>query len=339
MFVKNLWYVAGWSSHVEPRALLDRTIAGERAVFFRTADGTIRALENRCLHRSAPLSLGIHEGDGIRCNYHGVRYDAGGACVEIPGQSMIPKKACVRSYPVVERQGWIWFWPGDAALADPAKIPQIKGLGEPGWGMRTGYLPYATHYELINDNLLDLSHISYLHSASFGGGNMAWASEIPTATRLENGFYSERWMAAQPRADGTGVLYDNLNVYEFLIPGVLGIFSEFQLAGAGPRESMSTAEGYAANWTWQAITPATERSTHYFFSMALPEPVSDATLDKAMEGMLVGFEEDRIMIEAQQKLLDEDMSGRGTSSLTIAHDGPMQQMRKIIERMLEAEAA
>ena len=288
-----------------PGALLDRTIAGERAVFFRTTDGTLKALENRCLHRSAPLSLGIHEGDAVRCNYHGIKYDADGACIEIPGQSMIPKRACVRSYPVVERQGWIWFWPGDAELADPARIPQIQDLGEPGWRMRTGYLHYNTNHELINDNLLDLSHISYLHSRTLGAGNMSWGSEAPTLQRRDNGLFIERWMTNVPRTLGDAPVHDNLNTYEFIIPGILAIHSVFQPAGSGTRENMS-AEITSECWTWQAITPATEKTTHYFFSLATPEQMStDEYMDEGMKFLLLGFEEDRIMIEAQQRHLPQ----------------------------------
>jgi phenylpropionate dioxygenase-like ring-hydroxylating dioxygenase large terminal subunit len=342
MFVKNLWYVAGWSSDVPAGALLDRWVAGERAVFFRTAEGQVKALENRCLHRAAPLSLGAHEGDGIRCSYHGIKYDGGGVCTEIPGQATIPPRARLRSYPVVERQGWIWFWPGDPGLADEAKIPRPEALGEPGWKIRTGMLPYDAHYELVNDNLLDLSHISYLHRETFGGGDLQWAETVPRVERRENGFHFERWMPNQPVLPTTrslhagGARYDQLNIYDFMMPGVLAIDSRFQQAGSGTRERMSNI-GYRRTMSWQAITPATERTTHYFFSIGIAESEPDSKMDVLFQGMLKGFEEDRSMIEAQQRVIDEDPAGRGVSSLATAHDAAMLQVRAMTRRMIEGE--
>jgi len=343
MFVKNIWYVAAWAYEVEGDTFLDRSVAGERVVFFRTADGSIKALENRCVHRAAPLSLGIREGDSVRCAYHGLKFSAEGKCEEIPGQQVIPPNACVRSYAVAEMGGWIWLWPGDASRADTGLIPRFKHLGEPGWHVRTGYLHYAADYQLVNDNLLDLSHISYLHNATFGGGNMKWAELIPEVRRTESGFEFERWMINQPGAPSNkgsfkeDSLFDFLNIYQFVAPGVLSIESKFQKSGTGTREKMSNVE-YRENMSWQAITPEADGSTHYFFSIAIPDWDDEAKMEGMNRGLLLGFEEDRVMIEAQQKVLAGDETGRPLSGLVTAHDSPMLQMRRMIRRMIDDEA-
>ena len=108
MFVKNVWYVAG--NAVEcTHTPLARTFLNEKVVLFRTASGTAVALEDRCCHRFAPLSLGDVEDRGIRCRYHGMVFDQGGQCVEIPGQDQIPPGTCVKSFPLVERHNLLWI--------------------------------------------------------------------------------------------------------------------------------------------------------------------------------------------------------------------------------------
>jgi vanillate O-demethylase monooxygenase subunit len=128
MYVRNAWYVAAWSHELVPDKPLGLTVLGEPIVIYRTADDRIVALEDRCVHRLAPLSLGRCEGNRLRCMYHGLLYAPDGQVVEIPGQAQIPPKARVRSYPVEDRHSWIWIWMGDAEDADDALIPPAVGL-------------------------------------------------------------------------------------------------------------------------------------------------------------------------------------------------------------------
>jgi vanillate O-demethylase monooxygenase subunit len=153
MFLRNCWYVAGWSHHIAADSLVSRTMLGEPIVLYRKADGGVAALEDRCCHRLAPLSRGRIDGDDLRCMYHGLKFAPSGKCVEVPGQDLIPSTAMVRSYPVVEQDCWVWLWMGDPALADPALIPAALGHADPDWLMQTGQLAYEANYELINDYL------------------------------------------------------------------------------------------------------------------------------------------------------------------------------------------
>ncbi len=121
--LRDTWYVAAWSHEIGAEALFARTVAGEPLLLYRLAGGEVVALEDRCVHRQAPLSRGRREGDAIRCGYHGLLFDARGRCTEVPGLGRPPDQACVRRYPVVERRRWVFVWLGDPALADPALLP------------------------------------------------------------------------------------------------------------------------------------------------------------------------------------------------------------------------
>ncbi|HEX4829002.1 MAG TPA: Rieske 2Fe-2S domain-containing protein, partial [Xanthobacteraceae bacterium] len=148
-FLRNSWYACAWSSEVGAGALLARTILGEPVICFRDTEGRPVVLEDRCCHRQMPLSKGWLENGTIRCGYHGMRFDGAGKCVEIPGQPNIPPRAKVRAYPTVERYRWIWIWPGDAALADPALIPDFfEPNDSPAWSVSCGTSYVRCNYEL-----------------------------------------------------------------------------------------------------------------------------------------------------------------------------------------------
>ena len=168
MFLRNYWYVAA-SDHDVQRQPLGRIILGEPIVFYRLEDGTPVALEDRCAHRHLPLSMGKLVGDTLQCHYHGLRYDKTGTCVRVPGQDMIPRSARVKSYPVVERYHWLWIWMGDPALADPDKIPDFHWFDDPeNWGAKGQYLHVKANWQLIVDNLLDLTHLAFVHETTIG---------------------------------------------------------------------------------------------------------------------------------------------------------------------------
>jgi phenylpropionate dioxygenase-like ring-hydroxylating dioxygenase large terminal subunit len=171
-FVRNTWYVAMFSADLAAGQLLHRTILNEPIVFFRKEDGSVAAITDRCSHRFAPLLL---PGDRVQCIYHGVEFGANGKCVRNPhGNGVISSAAHLKSYPVVERHSLIWIWMGEKA-ADAAKIPDYSCLDDrPALHVtRPGYLKVAANYELVVDNLLDLSHISYVHVGILGNADTA----------------------------------------------------------------------------------------------------------------------------------------------------------------------
>jgi phenylpropionate dioxygenase-like ring-hydroxylating dioxygenase large terminal subunit len=309
-YVKNAWYVAGWAQDFVANKPVSIPILAEPIVIWRGSDNVLTALEDRCVHRLAPLSLGRCEGQKLRCMYHGLLYDRTGAVTEIPGQDLIPPHAKVRAYPVCEEHSWVWVWMGDVAACDESLIPPAVGFDDPHYILGNGQMDYVAEARLINDNLLDFSHLSYVHINSFGA-NEEWARERPKITLLEHGVRVERWI--MDTAGTSRVMYskpgERYSRYDFLLPGVLlmtgGVFPEgtFQrLNGEAP--DLDLAEG-AVTFTSQAVTPMTEKTSRYFFSWGPHRKHGDAALRDTLMGIaLKAFAEDRTMIEAQQRVID-----------------------------------
>lgn len=167
-FLRNTWYVVGHADEVKPAELFHRTMLNETVLLFREPDGRCVALSDRCPHRFAPLHLGKLTEGTVECGYHGLRFDGSGRCVHNPHGNAIPKAAKVRAYPLVERYGLLWIWMGDLAAANDALIPHYASLDATHWKILRGYIRIAAHYLLETDNVLDLSHIEFVHPGFFG---------------------------------------------------------------------------------------------------------------------------------------------------------------------------
>lgn len=337
MYVRNCWYVAAWSHEVEAEGLLGRTILNEPILFMRTAAGRVVAMDNRCCHRGAPLSRGRREGDCVRCMYHGLKFDAQGRCVEIPGQDDIPPQARVRAYPVAERNGWVFVWMGEAARADEALLPDNSASADPGYRYKPGYMRYDVDYLLIADNLLDFSHLTYVHQATLGGSERI-AQTRPRIERLPRGLRVVRQVRDVPPAPYHRKFADFPETidrwfhYDFLVPGVLLMHS----GGKPPGRGWDDFEGALHMKSCQAITPETDRSTHYFFMQAHGFALDDESVTEAIAKSLVqAFEEDRETIRAQQAMLDHGP----TRFVPIRADAAVNQYRRLLQSMCEQERA
>lgn len=319
MFIKNCWYVAGWASEVGESTFLARTILEVPVVLWRDSQGSVIAFEDRCCHRGAPLSKGRREDDCVRCMYHGLKFDASGVCVEIPGQERIPPTMRVKTFPAVQRSKWIWIWMGEPDRADPELIPDTHWLDDPGWRSLEGYTHYHTNYLLIADNLLDLAHLPYVHPTTLGGSE-DYAANLPKIELKERGIHVTRWaMNTQPPSFVQKVRpfpgkVDRWNIYDFLVPGIFIMDSGMNAAGSGAQEGnrSDAAEFHGC----QALTPETESSTHYFYAhphnFAIDRPDVTASVHQSV---VDAFEEDRAMITAQ------------AASLALKGDFKMQAIR------------
>jgi vanillate O-demethylase monooxygenase subunit len=177
-FARDQWYVAAYAAEVG-RTFLARTVLGEPIVFYRTQDGRAVALADRCVHRRYPLSESRLDGDDVVCGYHGFTYDPSGACVSVPGQTRVPRTARVAAYPVAEVDSFVWVWIGDPAAADETTIPRAPHMADPEYVTVSGMEPIDCDYGLLVDNLLDLSHETYLHGGYIGTPEVA---ETPITT-------------------------------------------------------------------------------------------------------------------------------------------------------------
>ncbi|MDN5873976.1 MAG: aromatic ring-hydroxylating dioxygenase subunit alpha, partial [Sinobacteraceae bacterium] len=204
MFVRNAWYCAGWDYHLSQgqNALLARQLAGERVVLYRKPDGGVVAMEDRCCHRQAALSLGRKEGDCLRCMYHGLKFGPDGVCVEIPGQDPIGRRARVRTFPVVEKDNWIWVWMGDPEKADEDLICFSVGYGDPDWNIKTSEMHIDANYRLEMENLADLSHLAWVHQQTLGGADLetreGWTNVDATHTAHERGINTKYIVRSVP---------------------------------------------------------------------------------------------------------------------------------------------
>ncbi|WP_341892871.1 aromatic ring-hydroxylating dioxygenase subunit alpha [Variovorax sp. YR752] len=336
MFVRNCWYVAAWDHELLADTLLERTIIGESVLFYRRGDGSPVAIDNRCPHRHAPLSMGRKEGDAVRCLYHGLKYDSRGQCVEIPGQEAIPAKLCVRAYPVAERGRWIWVWMGDPLRADESLIPDAFSLKHREWRYRPGYLHYDADHRLICDNLLDFSHLSYVHEKTLGGSpNIAQAR--PVVTRTERGVHVTRDVRDtvpapyHARLGGFSGKVNRRFAYDFLVPGVLLMHAHVKPHDTADEDMSGALQFHSC----QALTPETAGTTHYFFMQAHRFRLDDATITESIyQSLCTAFAEDRRIIEAQQRLIDRSPPA---PMQPIAADLALAQYRRIVEQMLAAE--
>jgi phenylpropionate dioxygenase-like ring-hydroxylating dioxygenase large terminal subunit len=341
-FLVNCWYVAAWDHELIDGRLLARTILGKPVVLYKGDSGQCVALDDRCCHRGAKLSQGRLEGDCVRCMYHGLKFDAAGKCVQIPGQDNIPPKLGVRSYPVVERDHLLWIWMGDAAQADPAKILDFPYLRDPAWRGKPDYLHYDANYLLIVDNLSDFAHLAFVHTKTLGGSEEYAFKSKPTAIeRLEDGFRVERWhMNAVPppfhkkvvRGDA---LLDRRNIARMYVPGIFFMETLFSPAGTGAEKgNLAGAKQYR---NCQFFTPETTRSTHFFWDYLHDYDLHDPTVALSLhDSMVQGFMEDKAIIETQQCTLEADPSFQMNA---IVADAPLVHFRRTLARMIESEQA
>jgi nitrite reductase/ring-hydroxylating ferredoxin subunit len=343
MFLHNSWYVAGWSNQITQGEIAARTIVGEPIILYRTASGAITALRDRCCHRFAPLSRGRLEGDDIRCMYHGLKFSPSGDCVEIPSSDEIPTGVAVRSFPVAEQDRWVWVWMGDAARADRSLIPRAIGHEDPEYTIATGELRYDANYQLIHDNLLDLTHLSFVHEKTLGRGTMAWGRAQPTFTPLVRGVRVQRWLrdnlasSYAPVPDGTRT--DQWASYDFVVPGVFLLRTSGYPVGTADRlpNGPAGSEPIYTSVTSQAVTPVTETSTVYYYSGG--QPASHTTEDqvrKQVEFFGVAFREDKAMIEAQQQVINRST---GETMMTLSFDRSVAQYRRLMAQLIADEAA
>ncbi len=339
-YVANSWYVASWSEDLVIGAPMAVQILGEPIVLWRSPSQQVSALIDRCPHRLAPLSLGRCEGDNLRCMYHGFLLNNEGRTIEIPGQDKIPPQAVARRFPVVERHSWIWVWMGDADKADPDLIPAAFGFDDERWLLGRGFVDYDAEANLICDNLLDFSHLTYVHANSFGSGD-SFAFEQPNIRQIDRGVRISRWVrdTAGPGSGGRsepGSFIDYWQSYDFVIPGILVMESASFPQGSadrfgddGPPDMSLALRAWAV--TSQAVTPVAPGRSRYFFSTG---PHRDHGTDEDRDGMVavakMAFAEDKVMIEAQYRTMQAMAEPRFIPS---AHDRAVTMYNGMVRKM------
>jgi phenylpropionate dioxygenase-like ring-hydroxylating dioxygenase large terminal subunit len=337
-YIRNHWYVAAWSKDVG-RKPLARLICEEPVVFYRCEDGQAVGLEDVCPHRLLPLSMGLVEGDAIRCLYHGLLLGPDGKCLEMPGNDAPNRAVCTRAYPVIERYGFVWVWIGDTGRADPALLPDLWMTEAEGWRVGGGTYDVACDYRLLIDNLMDLTHETYVHASSIGQKEL---HDFPITTEvLPDRVVTSRWMpdvtppplysAAMGGYDGP---VDRWQVIEFLPPS--GVVIDVGVARV--ERGLTLADHAAADvrsFVLDFATPATRTTCTYFWGSARTLDIdNDAAFDRltAMQGQV--FLEDVAVLEAQQQQIDR-LPDRSLRAFSVDAGGV--RARLMLQRMLREE--
>jgi vanillate O-demethylase monooxygenase subunit len=340
-FVMNDWYVAAFGDEIKDR-LLARTLLGKRLVFYRT-DQRVVALEDRCPHRSMPLSAGTLEKDTIVCAYHGFRFNADGDCIEVPSQATCPKNVGIKAYRTHERGAVVWIWMGDAEQADLSKLPPQDWMEDAEWERSQGYLGLQANYVRLHENLLDLTHLSFLHAKSFGTPDYAKAafeSEIgdgqfallrnvvpttlPPVWGIPTGLTGQGQAARIVRSEFRSLGLHEVSVlfYDCLLPEDLP-------ENKRPQFRIRTAH---------MPTPETATSTHYFIVHGRDFAQADAATTRFMHQQLfVAFQEDVDGLALQEQSLASTPS-EDLYEFSVAADAPAIAMRRYVLARQQKEA-
>ncbi|AJG22299.1 Vanillate O-demethylase oxygenase subunit [Cupriavidus basilensis] len=336
MFPLNSWYVAGWD-HEIGRKLLAKMICGIKVVLYRKTDGSVAALEDACWHRQLPLSLGTLEGDTVTCGYHGLSFNGDGRCTHMPSQETINPSACVRSFPIVEQHRFVWIWMGEAHLADPSKIPDFHQNENPEWAGDGGTTHLECDYRLLVDNLMDLTHETFVHSSSIG--NRAVAEAPFTVSRTEESVIVTRWMIGiDPppffkKQLGGECLVDRWQIITFRAPSAVTIDVGVARTGTGAPQG-DRSKG-VTGFVIHVSTPETERSCHYYWAFLRNYQLSSQKLTTEWrESARSILAEDKTILEAQQKAVDF-YGDRDFNPLSI--DSGVILARRRIEEMVATE--
>jgi vanillate O-demethylase monooxygenase subunit len=341
MFIRNAWYIGAWSDELG-EAPLARRLCGVPVANFRDRSGKVAAVSDRCCHRGFPLSLGEVVEAGVQCGYHGMVFDRDGRCVLIPGQDRIPSTARVPAYPVAEQDDLIWVWIGEAAAADPALIPDVSYHNDRAhWPNRHSAVDIAGNYLLMVDNLMDLTHLGFVHKKTIGGNPAAHVGAKMETVRTPRGLKFTRWMLdSQPpptyvKAYGFKGKVDRWQEFELVAPSTILQWTGAKDAGTGAYEG-NRSGGFQFK-VLHAITPVTEKTCRYYFATANAwAPESDEASDHFFRESAATFLEDKAVVEAQQERLDEF----GEDWLVpIVSDVVRVQMRRIIDGMAGGSAS
>lgn len=335
-FLKNAWYVAGWSETLGETPLRI-TLLGEAVALFRTAEGGAVAIGDICPHRFASLSQGRIVGNSLQCPYHGLRFGPDGRCAHNPHPGgAIPPGAHVPAYQLVERHHALWIWMGDPEIADAADIPDYSVYDRSDIASSRDYLSIGASYELVIDNLLDLSHAAFLHPfLTTDGMTSRSRSEFAQEDRVVHSYmwnddepitplFAMVWDRPEDRGDMRSHMRWTAPSTLFLDVGVTGVGEAVE---AGP-------------WlpSLHCLTPETEHSAHYFWMVGRNRGLDDGELGAAIhDGVKRAFEtEDEPMI----RQVAANMAGRDFWSMRpaiLAGDGAAVRARRMLARMIRDE--
>jgi vanillate O-demethylase monooxygenase subunit len=342
MFLRNAWYAAAWEREVGDGPL-GITLLGDALAVYRLPEGRYAALDDACPHRKVPLSMGRVHGAHLECAYHGLTFDCRGLCVKAPTNGSVPPTADVRAYPIEARYGLLWIWMGDPTKADPATIFAVEHWDDPAWGSTTGDdMTVDCNYLFITDNLLDPSHVAWVHPGSFAGEG---SDDTPLETTIRedggpfDGVTVWRWMCDtvpapfyEPYLPFTGNA-DRKQQYEVRYPSNALIRAVFCPAGSGGEGRPLHPHTFVMD-SYNFLTPIDDRHTRYFWFQQRNVAPDDADVSRRFAASVRGaFEEDkRILAEVQR-----GMDSMRTPNINLRSDAGGVRFRRRLGQMISTE--
>ena len=338
-FLKNAWYVAAISETIG-QTLTPIKLLGTKVVLYRAACGKPVALRDACPHRKLPLSLGRLSNDCIECGYHGLTFNARGECVAAPTQDLIPSSAVVRSFPARDKYGLLWIWMGDAEQADEDAILEIENYDNPAWHTTDGdSLTVHCNYLYLTDNLLDPSHVAWVHRSSFAGEG---TENAPLAVdESEQGLIVSRWIYdSDPPPFYAPLLKfagkcDRLQHYEVRYPSTAINKGIYCPAGRGGADWTQDEESYEMI-SYNFLTPVDENSTRYFWLQHRNTDIDDDALTRKIAvGAKQAFEEDKAILEA----VHQGIAAETTRHINLGLDAAALRFRRLLEDRIAGESS
>ena len=339
----NLWWVAALSEEVGRRPLA-RELLDTHVVLFRMEDDQVVALEDRCPHRSAPLSMGRLEGNAIQCPYHGFEFAATGECVNVPSQNHIPKGLRVQSFPVRETGPLIWIYLGDQEQIPHTPEPYDASWteDESSWSVISGPLGLDNNYMLLRENVLDATHFAFLHRNTLQADYLTTPPEMIVEGNTVT--YQEVFenVPLGPAFAGATDIPPDKPVHRnqrgtFLNPAIH--LSTLDIHDPAPVEGARDAFRLHV---LHITTPASYKQTHYFWFMGWDVPnVREKKGQEFMEqwrsNIMAAFDEDKTMCEAIQQRVANDKQGLNYPEVIVAADKVAIRARMILDEYLEKE--
>ena len=334
-FLRCAWYCFGWSHEIS-RQPLSRTILATPIVLFRKEDGSAVALGDTCPHRFAPLHLGELRGDAIECRYHGLQFGENGACILNP-HGPIARTLKVRPFPVVERQQVVWIWMGEPGSADPMLIPDCSHNDDPAFKTFFGQVHVGGHYELVNDNLLDLTHVRFLHKSFQAPNSGIFEHNVVQQGRTVTSVYNIRdteksAMLEMMWPEGPGRV-DIFSVMRWDAPS--NLLQKNCNTGVG----ISEDDGIVA-FTSHLITPETETSSNYFFSYSRNWRREDPAFEAALRGGIEHAirDDDAAMIQHIQRRMGPTGDLMSLRPVVLSTDSAAIRARRILAKLISEES-
>jgi len=335
-YPRNMWWCA---AHVDEitEAPLARWLLEKPVVMYRLADGSPVALDNRCPHRWAPLSEGRVIDDQLVCPYHGMAFGQDGVCTRVPTQKNIPKTARVQSYPVREAGAFVWIWMGDPEMIDHDPV-DMSYTTNSDWSFLHGCLEVECNWVMIRENVLDLTHIAFLHTNTFKQNDWENAPEV---TMEGDTIVYRQDFAPSPLSplfcagfgfeDGKVVKREQ----EGRMPSLAVSFSDWNVhdIDAKPGERVD----YLVRGC-HIVTPSQRGKTHYFWGVAFDVPnITPEVAQKTEHNVVTAFNEDKDLLQKIHAQVSADPRGLDFPEINLGADVAGVRVRQVLKRKLDAE--